>query len=353
MEYVKKRVTEDRNSKQNPQAARIDDYDHREGDFVFVVPKEFRSLQQKEPSFIKAEEVRAEDLKTPFLQALEFANQAKNEAAVTKFRELAKRHGATDAEIDSVLNSSGSAVTLAELYNRTARLITRRFLAASAKGYVPDGPPGQHSPFSERFIEFLRIWSSSDQVGDPKGLFSHLENLMPTPIVGWFGNNESVGDFLFISNKAGSAIHRKGKDYALLIATDNYQNWPRLNNPIHDAKTIADDLRSNYGFETEILQNPTKDEIVGALRKYRDRKYSDEDQLLVFFAGHGYYSEELKEGFIVAADSAKSDNTLGANESQLSNTMLAKILDVMPCKHIFLVLDTGSGGRGALDERVR
>ena len=72
MEYVKKRVTEDRNSKQNPQAARIDDYDHREGDFVFVVPKEFRSLQQKEPSFIKAEEVRAEDLKTPFLQALEF-----------------------------------------------------------------------------------------------------------------------------------------------------------------------------------------------------------------------------------------------------------------------------------------
>ena len=121
-----------------------------------------------------------------------------------------------------------------------------------------------------------------------------------------------------------------------------------MSKPINDANAIADELRSNYGFETEILQNPTRDNIVAALRKYRDRNYADDDQLLVFIAGHGYYNETLKEGFIVATHSCTDKDQL-AETSTLSNSTLARILDVTRSKHIFLILDAPGSLNARLD----
>lgn len=51
---------------------------------------------------------------------------------------------------------------------------------------------------------------------------------------------------------------RNGKDYALLIATDRYDDLTPLNNPIYDATTIKNDLEELYGFEVKLLTNPQK-----------------------------------------------------------------------------------------------
>ena len=40
------------------------------------------------------------------------------------------------------------------------------------------------------------------------------------------------------------------KDYALIFATDKYDNWRALVNPIFDSRTIADDLTKTSGFNT-------------------------------------------------------------------------------------------------------
>jgi uncharacterized caspase-like protein len=55
--------------------------------------------------------------------------------------------------------------------------------------------------------------------------------------------------------KPKQLLGRTGKDHALLFATDDYDHWPRLNNPIDDARAIADELKNYYGFETEVLEN--------------------------------------------------------------------------------------------------
>ncbi|MCU1267884.1 MAG: peptidase caspase catalytic subunit p20 [Acidobacteria bacterium] len=141
---------------------------------------------------------------------------------------------------------------------------------------------------------------------------------------------------------------RKGKDYALLIAINDYERWPHLDNPVTDAEAIADELKNFYGFETEVLKNPTKQEIVNALLKYkRDKTYADDDQLFIFFAGHGSFSEEFKEGYIIAKDSQAQD-LMG--DTYLSHSILRKVIDYIPCKHIFLVLDACFSG--TFDEKI-
>jgi uncharacterized caspase-like protein len=141
---------------------------------------------------------------------------------------------------------------------------------------------------------------------------------------------------------------RTGKDHALLFATDEYDHWPRLNNPIDDARAIADELKNYYGFETEVLENRKKDEILATLLRYkREKKYSDDDQLFIFFSGHGAFSEEFKEGYVIAKDSGEKDE-LG--ETYIAHSQLRRVVDFIPCKHILLVLDACFSG--TIDEFV-
>ena len=51
-------------------------------------------------------------------------------------------------------------------------------------------------------------------------------------------------------------IIRKGKDYALLLAVDDYEHWTQLQKPVSDAETIQHDLETLYGFQTTVNQEP-------------------------------------------------------------------------------------------------
>lgn len=151
-----------------------------------------------------------------------------------------------------------------------------------------------------------------------------------------------------IQGQPSKTVVRKGKDYALLIAINDYDYWKDLSNPITDARAVADELKKYYGFETEVLENPTKKEILAALLKYkRDKVYADDDQLFIFFAGHGSFIEDFREGFIVARDSVAND-ALG--DTYISYSLLRNVIDYIPCKHILLVLDACFSG--AFDERI-
>jgi len=131
------------------------------------------------------------------------------------------------------------------------------------------------------------------------------------------------------------------KDYALIFATDKYDNWRALVNPIFDARTIADDLKKTYGFNAEVVENPSQSQVLDKLREYAEKKYSQLDQLLVLFAGHGFYDETFKEGFVVTRESLPDDP--GIN-SYLRHSVLRSTINNNPCQHIFLVMDVCFGG---------
>ncbi len=130
-------------------------------------------------------------------------------------------------------------------------------------------------------------------------------------------------------------------DYALLFATDNYEYWSDLVNPVFDARTIAEDLKKNFGFQVEIIENAPQGEILSKIREYSERKFKPMDQLFIFFAGHGNYDQAFGEGFVVTTESLLNDE---GKTSYLSHNRLRSIVNNIPCEHIFLTMDVCFGG---------
>lgn len=133
----------------------------------------------------------------------------------------------------------------------------------------------------------------------------------------------------------------KRNDYALLFATDNYDFWPDLVNPINDAQSIADELKEAYGYQVELIKNPTRREMLTKLREYAKKSYLEDDQLFIFIAGHGQFDPFFNQGYLVCKDSKKDDEV---KESYLSHSNLREIVNNIPSKHIFLTIDACFGG---------
>jgi len=135
------------------------------------------------------------------------------------------------------------------------------------------------------------------------------------------------------------------KNYALLFATDMYKDngFNKLVNPINDAKALQKILQDDFGFDVQLVTNATKDEMERWLSEYRDNKrYGPNDQLMIFFAGHGVYYDKAKMGYLVANDSKTEDPT---HRSYLSYSDLGNIyLKNINCNRIFLVLDACFAG---------
>jgi hypothetical protein len=131
------------------------------------------------------------------------------------------------------------------------------------------------------------------------------------------------------------------KDRVLLFATDKYDNWEDLANPIDDAHAIARELKEKYGFEVDMVENPTVEQIWEKLREYNLQKFSPQDQLLIFFAGHGHFDESFGEGFVVAKNSLKNDVS---RTTYLSHNRLRGVISNIPCPHILLTMDVCFGG---------
>ena len=142
---------------------------------------------------------------------------------------------------------------------------------------------------------------------------------------------------------------RKGKDYALLFAVDSYDHWINLMSPLFDAQAIGEDLRKIYGFQVELIHNPTKKNIREALLRYAEQEYTSEDQLFIFFAGHGHFNKTLREGYLVAEDTQHPAIDI-IMDTYLSHSEFRNLIDRMSCKHIFLVLDTCYSG--TFDQRI-
>ncbi|MBI9052982.1 MAG: caspase family protein [Bacteroidales bacterium] len=132
-----------------------------------------------------------------------------------------------------------------------------------------------------------------------------------------------------------------GVDRALVFATNIYDSFSELVNPVLDATTVADELQSNYFVQTELVINPTLKEAIEKIREYAKMDYGKNDNLLIFFAGHGIYDEVFKEGYVISRDS-KSDDV--AKTSYLSHSNLRTMVNNIPCDHILLVMDVCFGG---------
>lgn len=155
------------------------------------------------------------------------------------------------------------------------------------------------------------------------------------------GKVSSVRSVTIGKDAITDAIASDRKDYVLLIATDKYDNWSDLVNPVSDSETIAKELKERYGFEVDMIQNPTQDEMLVKIREYSQRKFKPQDQLMIFIAGHGQFDDSFGEGYLVAKNSLENDK---AKSSYISHSNLRSYINNIPCEHILLTMDVCFGG---------
>ena len=139
-------------------------------------------------------------------------------------------------------------------------------------------------------------------------------------------------------------VIQTGKYYALIIGVSEYSdpNINDLNNePTNDAQELYNVLTTNYTFDKEnitLLKNPTYKKIVRSFDDF-NKIVTDEDNFLIFYAGHGYYSEEEKVGYWLPSD-AELDYT----DAWLYNSVLVDNIKKINSKHTLLISDACFSG---------
>jgi len=129
-----------------------------------------------------------------------------------------------------------------------------------------------------------------------------------------------------------------GRYYALVIGNDDYRHLRKLKTAVDDADEVSNLLRELYAFETLDLRNATRTELVSALHEFR-RTLGPNDNLLIYYAGHGQLDPETEEGYWLPVD-ARSDDP----SEWVSNSTVSTMLKGVEAKHVLVVVDSCFAG---------
>jgi caspase domain-containing protein/SH3 domain-containing protein len=141
------------------------------------------------------------------------------------------------------------------------------------------------------------------------------------------------------STPAGLAGIDFGNYQALVIGNDNYRNGlPNLKTAKGDAQAVAAMLKSAYGFKVTLLLNATREQIIGTLAKLR-KTLTWDDNLLIYYAGHGSYDQQADQGYWLPVDAVPDDPS-----NWVSNTDLTNMLKAMQARHVMVVADSCYSG---------
>lgn len=135
----------------------------------------------------------------------------------------------------------------------------------------------------------------------------------------------------------------KGANYLLVIGIDKYLHWKPLNNAVRDVQDIARLLTQRYQFEPDNVitlfnEEATEDNIREKLMWVK-KNITPDDNLIVFFSGHGHYDEDLEEGYWVPANARPNSAS-----DYISNSDVLKWIKSIKTHHTLLVVDSCFSG---------
>jgi hypothetical protein len=140
-----------------------------------------------------------------------------------------------------------------------------------------------------------------------------------------------------------SALNVKGRYFALLIGVNDYNdpNLPNLDYPVSDAESLYNVLVTDYVFNKEnitLLKNPKRADINIALDDLA-QKITPDDNLLIFYAGHGLWDQKADIGYWLPSDANRSYKT-----EWFRNSTLCDYIREINSKHTLLITDACFGG---------
>ena len=129
-----------------------------------------------------------------------------------------------------------------------------------------------------------------------------------------------------------------GDYYALVIGNNEYQQLSPLRTAVNDARAVSTLLEVEYGFNVKLLENASRRDILRSLSGLREQ-VSHEDNILIYYAGHGYLDEAANEGFWLPVDAEDSDQG-----NWLATNRVVGQIKAMQAKHVMVVADSCFSG---------
>lgn len=132
---------------------------------------------------------------------------------------------------------------------------------------------------------------------------------------------------------------RAGGYHALVIGNDHYRQWTPLSTAIADAESMSKVLTDRYGFRVTALKDADRKQILKTLNDYR-KTLSDQDNLLVYYAGHGFLEPEIDRGYWIPVEGDLFDNS-----DWIEFPAVTDLLELIPARQILVVADSCFSGK--------
>lgn len=202
--------------------------------------------------------------------------------------------------------------------------------------------------FDENSILEIKVNGISvDSISD--GIFTYyFGKYIPDTLVIFasdvFGNYTEINSVIKVEDDQNLQNNLKDiQYYALLIGVEDYSDQ-RINNldyPVKNIENLKRILVDNYIFDKQniiLLKNPKRNNIISEFQKLRG-KLSENDNLLIFFAGHGFFDEDQDMGYWLPSDAIKDDYS-----NWLTNSTIRDFIKAINTKHTLLISDACFAG---------
>lgn len=134
--------------------------------------------------------------------------------------------------------------------------------------------------------------------------------------------------------------------HALVIGIQDYEKtgWSTLTTAKGDAEVIGSILQEQYGFNVSRLTDA--DASYGHILQQLDQymELGEQDALLIYFAGHGFYDQKMDEGYWIPYGAKRERQGLPAKSEWLPTSNIDKYMAAIPARHILVIADTCYGG---------
>ncbi len=132
-------------------------------------------------------------------------------------------------------------------------------------------------------------------------------------------------------------------NWLLVIGIDKYLQWRPLRNSVHDSKAVRDILIEHYMFDRDYVmelydEQATRENIIKRFEELAE-KVEANDNVLIYYAGHGEHNQTFQQGYWIPVDADKQSTA-----QYLPNTDLQTFLGAIKSRSILVISDACFSG---------
>jgi hypothetical protein len=146
-----------------------------------------------------------------------------------------------------------------------------------------------------------------------------------------------------------AALPQIQRKFAVLIGIDRYDDprMPQLDNAVRDARAVASVLEATMGYETLVVENGSKQQMVATLNRLATI-VNPSDSVIIYYAGHGELVPATGLGYWQPANADPKDP-----RTWISNADIGRMITALGASQVALISDSCYSGSLVPEERIR